>query len=85
MPTYSIAMAKDKFASLIDKAIAGEEVIITRHGKVVAEINPPREAADTAARKAEIYARMRRNLEAMPTMATSYLDMKRQDEADGAL
>lgn len=33
MARYSVATTKDKLSSLIDKALAGEEVIITRHGK----------------------------------------------------
>lgn len=33
MPSYSVATTKDKLSSLIDKALAGEEVVITRRGK----------------------------------------------------
>lgn len=39
MSRYSVATTKDNLSSLIDKALAGEEVIITRHGKPVVEIN----------------------------------------------
>jgi prevent-host-death family protein len=42
MSTYSVAEAKNRLPSLINKAIAGEEVVITRHGKPVAELRPPR-------------------------------------------
>ncbi len=35
MPTYSIAKANDNLSKLVDEAVAGEEVAITRHGKVV--------------------------------------------------
>jgi antitoxin (DNA-binding transcriptional repressor) of toxin-antitoxin stability system len=38
MTTYSVADAKAGLPRLIDRAIAGEEVIITRHGKPVAEL-----------------------------------------------
>ena len=38
MPTYSVAEAKNRLPSLIDRALEGEEVIITRHGKPVAEL-----------------------------------------------
>ena len=38
MSTYSVANAKAGLPRLIDKAMAGEEVIITRHGKPVAEL-----------------------------------------------
>jgi antitoxin (DNA-binding transcriptional repressor) of toxin-antitoxin stability system len=33
MPRYSVATARNNLSQLIDKAVAGEEVIITRHGK----------------------------------------------------
>ncbi len=40
MPVYSIAKAKDNLSKLVDEAVAGEEVAITRHGKVVAYLRP---------------------------------------------
>jgi prevent-host-death family protein len=48
MSTYSVADAKAGLPRLIDKAMAGEEVIITRHGKPTVELRPtamPRPAA----------------------------------------
>ncbi len=44
MSRYSVADAKNGLGGLIDKTLAGEEVIITRHGKPVVElrvVNPP--------------------------------------------
>ena len=40
MSAYSVADAKNRLPSLIDKALAGEEVIITRRGKPVVELRP---------------------------------------------
>lgn len=40
MTTYSVAEAKNKLPSLINKALEGEEVVITRHGKPVVELRP---------------------------------------------
>ena len=40
MATYSVADAKSGLPRLIDRANDGEEVIITRHGKPVAELRP---------------------------------------------
>ena len=40
MANYSVATTKDKLSSLIDKALAGEEVIITRHGKPTIRLAP---------------------------------------------
>jgi len=44
MPAYSVAEAKNTLPKLIDRALQGEEVVITRHGKPVAElraVQPP--------------------------------------------
>ena len=40
MGAYSVAEAKNHLPSLIDKGLEGEEVVITRRGKPVAEIKP---------------------------------------------
>jgi len=37
----SIAEAKARFSELIKRAEAGEEIVVTRHGKVVARLLPP--------------------------------------------
>jgi prevent-host-death family protein len=36
-----IAEAKAKFSEFVKRAEAGEEVLVTRHGKVVARLMPP--------------------------------------------
>ena len=40
MSTYSVAEAKNTLPQLIDRALAGEEVVITRRGKPVVELRP---------------------------------------------
>jgi prevent-host-death family protein len=40
MTSYSVADAKNRLPALIDKAMEGEVVVITRHGKPVAELRP---------------------------------------------
>ena len=40
MRTVQVAEAKAKFSALLAAAEAGEEISITRHGKVVARIVP---------------------------------------------
>ena len=46
MPNHSVAEAKNRLSELIDRAIEGEPVVITRHGRPVAELRaipqPPR-------------------------------------------
>ncbi len=44
MGAYSVSEAKNRLPTLIDKAIEGEEVVITRHGKPVAELRPTDQA-----------------------------------------
>jgi prevent-host-death family protein len=38
MGSHSVAEAKNRLSDLIERAARGEEVIITRHGKPVAEL-----------------------------------------------
>ena len=45
MGTYSVAEAKNRLPELIDHALKGEGVIITRHGRPVVELKPVREPA----------------------------------------
>jgi prevent-host-death family protein len=40
MSRYSVTVAKNTLPSLIDRAASGEEVILTRRGKPVAELHP---------------------------------------------
>ena len=42
MTAYSVVEAKNTLPKLIDRALQGEEVVITRHGKPVAELKPLR-------------------------------------------
>jgi prevent-host-death family protein len=45
MSNYSVAEAKNNLPKLLDRALAGEAVTITRRGKVIARIVPSGEAA----------------------------------------
>jgi prevent-host-death family protein len=40
MGTHSVADAKNHLPQLIDRALAGETVVITRHGHPVVELKP---------------------------------------------
>ena len=39
MSSYSVAYAKEQLSKLIDEALAGGSVVITRHGKPVVELH----------------------------------------------
>ncbi len=64
MIAYSVADAKANLPRLIDKAMQGEEVVITRHGKPVAELRPTAAPARTGA--AAAYAILKAGRAARP-------------------
>jgi prevent-host-death family protein len=52
MSQYSVADAKNKLPELIDRALKGEDVVITRHGTPVVElkaVRPPAKPVTKAA------------------------------------
>ena len=63
MPRYSVAASKDQLSSLIDKVLAGEEVIITRRGKPVVEL---RTVSGGPGDKAAAFERLRTFRESRP-------------------
>lgn len=60
MTTYSVADAKAGLPRLIDRALEGEEVIISRHGKAVAELCPVAQAPRKGAPATYAWLRGRR-------------------------
>jgi prevent-host-death family protein len=66
MPSYSVASTKDNLSSLIDKAQAGEEVIITRRGKPAAKIVPATVPKKPCKDVAAATAQLREQLRALP-------------------
>ncbi|HEX4097800.1 MAG TPA: type II toxin-antitoxin system prevent-host-death family antitoxin [Caulobacteraceae bacterium] len=40
MASHSVAEAKNRLSELIDRALEGEGVVITRHGRPVVELKP---------------------------------------------
>lgn len=45
MPSHSVAQAESHLSELIDRALSGEGVVITRHGRPVVELRPVQPAA----------------------------------------
>jgi prevent-host-death family protein len=71
MAQYSVAEAKARFSELIDKAVSGQAVVITRHGSPVVEIRlvgTKQRAAPSAGADLDAMAarRERRKLKASP-------------------
>jgi prevent-host-death family protein len=54
--TLGVFDAKNRFSELIDRAERGEETIVTRHGRVVARIAPPRAATESGRTADEVAA-----------------------------
>ena len=61
MSTHSVAEAKNKLSELIDRALKGENVVITRHGQPVVEMKPVAKPA-RAMTKADLEWLRSRNL-----------------------
>jgi len=45
MSTHSVVDAKNRLSELIDRALQGDRVVITRHGRPVVELKPVPEPA----------------------------------------
>ncbi len=81
MPRYSIAEAKDRLAALVDEAIAGENVTITRDGTPVVELRPTRGAAEgrVPPRSLDEIAERARRLPSLGRSATEIIREMRDD------
>ncbi len=82
MSRYSVAETKNSLSSLLDKAAAGEEVIITRHGKPIAEIRPM--TAQTQRPGKFDYARLRADRDARGPIGITSVELLNalHDESD---
>jgi prevent-host-death family protein len=72
MSEYSVADAKTHLPRLIDKAIDGEAVVITRHGKPVAELHPV--GAPSKAIPYD-YERLRQLVESWPSVGMTSVEL----------
>ena len=60
MSQHSIAEAEKRLSDLIDRALAGEGVVITREGRPIAELRPIRETARPVSKADLAWLRERR-------------------------
>ncbi len=77
MSSYSIAKAKDNLSRLIDEALAGEEVTITRHGKPVVELRPA-QASGAGIPGPELIDRIAARARTLPPLGESSVDIIRR-------
>ena len=82
MPRYSVAEAKDGLPRLIDRALAGEEVVITRRGKATVELRAVQDRPQTGRSQQEWMKWLREQREAGPKVSVSSLDLKRLEQED---
>jgi antitoxin (DNA-binding transcriptional repressor) of toxin-antitoxin stability system len=76
MASYSVAEAKNQLPGLINKALGGEEVVITRHGKPVAEIRARRTTGDESPRhRPEIYEWLKAQRDARKPLDIDSVDL----------
>lgn len=83
MPNYSVATTKDQLSRLIDKALAGEQVVITRHGKPTVELRVIEAEAEAAPSKAEIYEQLRQFRATLPFSEESSAALIRRMRDEG--
>ena len=75
MATYSIAEAKNALPRLIDRALAGEDVVITRRGTVVAEIRPRKTDPERAQRAKDALAALKELRESLPPVPLTSVEL----------
>ena len=76
MSYYSVAEAKNALSSLIEKAMAGEEVVITRHGKPMIEFKSV--VAPLVRSRGESYARLRAARNEGPSIGITSVELMNQ-------
>ncbi len=70
--SYSVAQAKDSFSQLIDRARAGEEIVITRRGTPVVRLAP---AEAKPHHDASAWLRLQELRESLPRAPLSSVDL----------
>ncbi len=77
MAAYSIAEAIDRLSSLIRRAEEGEDVAITRHGKVVAHLRPIGERPNRQPSR-ELIAQIAERAKSRPRLGENAVDIIRR-------
>ena len=77
MATYSIAEAKDQLSKLVRQAEEGEDVAITRHGKVVAHLRSALERPHRHPSQ-ELVAKIVERAKSRPSLGENAVDIIRR-------
>ena len=81
MASYSVATTKDQLSRLIDLALAGERVVITRHGKPTVEMKVVTTAPEPS--RADIYQEIEVLRAALPVSPEPAADLIRRLRDEG--
>jgi prevent-host-death family protein len=82
MSTHSVAEAKNQLSRLIDRALKGEDVVITRRGEPVVELKPVRPAPRPITAADIEWLRARRVGRKMPGTDAGTLVREMRDEGE---
>jgi prevent-host-death family protein len=83
MATVSIAEAKDQLSRLIDQALAGEKITITRYGKPMVTLTPEPANSPSKMTGPQMVAWLREELKDMPKFKDTGADIIRQMRDEG--
>jgi prevent-host-death family protein len=84
LASYSVADAKNQLPRLIDKALEGEQVVITRHGKPVAELRPTKTSRPRRSKLTYEWLRARRDSRKPATVTSVELLRQLYEDDDRA-
>ena len=82
MAEYSVADAKNHLLKLIDRALQGEEVVITRRGKPVVELRPASPQPTPPVRSDEWLFERRRSRPSAGLTSVEILDLLNEADQD---
>ena len=82
MSTHTVAEAKNQLSKLIDRALRGEGIVITRRGQPVVELKPVRRVPRPIAEAYIEWLRARRVGRTMPETDAGTLVSEMRDEAE---
>ena len=82
MAQHSVAEARNQLSDLIDRALAGEGVVITRHGRAVVELKPV-QPPSRAVTDADLDWLAARRVGAMPVHDDAGLLLSRMRDDEG--
>lgn len=84
MATYGVAEAKNNFTHLLEQAESGERIVITRHGKPIAELRAvtPERPLPSLEQRCAAMDKLREMRESLPPAAQTSVELLNEMYAD---